>query len=35
MGPELDFYEGEATHKTNRTPTENSGTFNKIKYLDD
>jgi hypothetical protein len=29
------FVRGEATHKTNRTPTENSGRFDKIKYLDD
>jgi hypothetical protein len=35
MGPERDFYEGGATNKTNRTPTENSGKFDKIEYLDD
>jgi hypothetical protein len=36
MGPEIDFYEGGATHKTNRTPrTDNSGRFDKTEYLDD
>jgi hypothetical protein len=35
MGPERDFYEGEATHKTNGTPTEKGGRFYTIEYLDD
>jgi hypothetical protein len=35
MCPERDFYEGEATHKTNRMPTENRGRFDTIEYLDD
>jgi hypothetical protein len=35
MSPERDFYEKEATHKTNITPTEDSGRFHKIIYLDD
>jgi hypothetical protein len=32
-GPRVSFLRGEATHKTNKTPTENSGRFDKIKYL--
>jgi hypothetical protein len=34
MGPERGFYEGGATHKTNRTPIENGGRFDEVKYLD-
>jgi hypothetical protein len=30
MGPERDFYEGEATHKTNNTPTETDGRFDEL-----
>jgi hypothetical protein len=28
------FLRREATHKTNRTPTENSGRFDRVEYLD-
>jgi hypothetical protein len=36
MGPERDFHEGrKATHRRNRTPTENSARFDEIEYLDD
>jgi hypothetical protein len=31
----LKLLRGEATNKTKRTPTENSGRFDKIVYLDD
>jgi len=34
-GPRERFLRKEATHKTNRTPTENIGIFDTIKYLDD
>jgi hypothetical protein len=34
-GPRKRFLRGEATHKTNRTPTKNSGSFDKIEYQDD
>jgi len=29
------YLQGESTHKTNRTPTENGGIFDTIEYLDD
>jgi hypothetical protein len=35
MGPERDFYERRQRTKINRTPTENSGRFDKIENLDD
>jgi hypothetical protein len=35
MGPERDITEGRQRKKKNRTPTENSGRFDKIEYLDD
>jgi hypothetical protein len=34
-GPREIFVRGEATHRRNRTPTENSGRFDKIEYQDD
>jgi hypothetical protein len=34
-GPFERFLRGEATHKTNRTPTENSVRFDKIEFLCD
>jgi hypothetical protein len=34
-GPRERFLRGEATHKTNRTPAENSGRFDEFEYLDD
>jgi hypothetical protein len=34
-GPRERFLRGDATHKTNRTPTENIGRFFEFEYLDD
>jgi hypothetical protein len=34
-GPSERFLRGGATHKTKRTPPENSGRFDIIEYLDD